>query len=66
MLALYFLPIYIHTYIYIYTHTHTQSCLTLGDLMDCSQAPLSEGFSRQECWNGLPFPSPGHLSNPEI
>ena len=22
------------------------------------QAPLSVGFSRQEYWNGLPFPSP--------
>ena len=21
------------------------------------------GFSRQECWNGLPFPSPGDLPN---
>ena len=23
------------------------------------QAPLSLGFSRQEYWSGLPFPSPG-------
>ena len=23
------------------------------------QAPLSMGFSRQECWSGLPFPPPG-------
>ena len=23
------------------------------------------GFSGQECWNGLPFPSPGDLPNPE-
>ena len=30
------------------------------------QAPLSMGFSRQEYWSGLPFPSPGHLPNPEI
>ena len=28
------------------------------------QAPLSMGFLRQECWSGLPFPSPGHLPNP--
>ena len=28
------------------------------------QAPLSMGFSRQEYWNGLPFPSPGDLPNP--
>ena len=30
------------------------------------QAPLSMGFSRQESWSGLPFPSPGDLSNPGI
>ena len=28
--------------------------------------PLSMGFPRQEYWNGLPFPSPGDLPNPEI
>ena len=28
------------------------------------QAPLSMGLSRQEYWSGLPFPSPGDLSNP--
>ena len=26
------------------------------------QASLSMGFSRQECWNGLPFPLPEDLS----
>ena len=30
------------------------------------QAPLSMGFFRQEYWNGLPFPSPGDLSDPGI
>ena len=30
------------------------------------QAPPSMGFSRQEYWNGLPFPSPGDLPNPGI
>ena len=29
------------------------------------QAPLSIGFSQQEYWSGLPFPSPGDLPNPE-
>ena len=29
------------------------------------QAPLSMGFSRQECWRALPFSSPGDLSHPE-
>ena len=28
------------------------------------QAPLSMEFSKQEYWNGLPFPSPGDLPNP--
>ena len=28
------------------------------------QAPLSLGFSRQEYWRGLPFPSPGDLPDP--
>ena len=27
------------------------------------QVPLSMGFSRQEYWSGLPFPSPGDLPN---
>ena len=35
-----------------------------------SQAPLSMRFSRQECWSGMPFPSPGDLltqgSNPGL
>ena len=30
------------------------------------QAPLSMGFSRQEYWSGLPFPSPADLPNPGI
>ena len=30
------------------------------------QAPPSMEFSRQEYGNGLPFPSPGDLPNPEI
>ena len=30
------------------------------------QTPPSMGFSRQECWSGLPFPSPGDLSDPGI
>ena len=30
------------------------------------QASLSMGFSRQEYWSELPFPSPGDLPDPEI
>ena len=28
--------------------------------------PLSMGFSRQEYWSGLPFPSPGDLPDPGL
>ena len=27
---------------------------------------MSVGFTRQEYWSGLPFPSPGDLPNPRI
>ena len=30
------------------------------------QAPLSMGFSKQEYWSWLPFPSPENLPNPGI
>ena len=45
-----------------------QSCPTLCDPMDSSlhQAPPSMGFSRQEYWSGLLFPSPRNLPNPGI
>ena len=40
-----------------------QSCPTLCDPIDGShQAPPSLGFSRQEHWSGLPFPSPMYES----
>ena len=40
-----------------------QSCLTVCDPTDDShQAPPSLGFSKQEHWSGLPFPSPMHES----
>ena len=34
--------------------------------MVTGQAPLSMGFSRQEFWSELPFPSPGDLPDPGI
>ena len=37
----------------------TQSCrLFVTPWTEAHQAPLSMGFSRQEYWKGLPFPSP--------
>ena len=44
-----------------------QSCPTLCDPMEVTyQAPRSMGFSWQEYWSGLPFPSPGDLPDPRI
>ena len=42
-----------------------QLCPTLCDPMVCSP-PSSMGFSRQEYWSGLFFPSPGDFPNPGI
>ena len=44
-----------------------KSCLTLVTLwIVACQTPLSMGFSRQDYWSGLPFPSPGDLPDPGI
>ena len=43
-----------------------QSCPTTTPWTVAHQAPLYVGFSRQEYWSGLPFPSPGDLPNPGI
>ena len=40
--------------------SHVRLCAT--QWMAAHQAPLSLGFSRQEHWSGLPFPSPMHES----
>ena len=42
-----------------------KSCPTLASpwAVAC-QGPPSMGFSRQEYWSGLPFPSPGDLPDP--
>ena len=43
------------------------SCVRLVTLWTVTyQAPPSMGFSRQEYWSGLPFPSPGDLPDPGI
>ena len=49
-------------------------CAQVAQVMSDSEIPwttahkatLSMGFSRQESWSGLPFPSPGDLPNPGI
>ena len=44
--------------------SHVWLCATLWTV--ACQAPLSMGFSRQESWSGLPFPSSGDLPDPGI
>ena len=44
-----------------------ESCPTLGTPWTEEPGRLqSMGFSRQEYWSGLPFPSPGDLPDPGI
>ena len=58
---------------YFYSFTGTCAVLSHSVVSDsvtpwtvAHQALLSMGFSRQECWSGLPFPFPGDLPNPGI
>ena len=44
--------------------SHVQLFATLWAITP--QVPLTRGFSRQEYWSGLPFPSPGNLPDPGI
>ena len=45
----------------------SQSCLTLGNPMDCSPPGSSvHGILQARILGGLPFPSPGDLPDPEI
>ena len=64
-----FLPFLANYLIFMWVHVKSlQSCLTLCDPMDCSLPGSSVflGFSRQEYWGGLWFPSPGDLPDPGI
>ena len=44
--------------------SHVRLCAT--PQTPAHQAPPSLGFSKQEHWSGVPFPSPGDLPNPGI
>ena len=48
------------TYAMLSHFSHVRLCVT--PQMAANQASLSLGFSRQEHWSGLPFPSPMHES----
>ena len=63
-----------HTLVYFSIHPSMKvkvksvSCVQLLATLQtvAHQAPPSMGFSRQEYWSGLPFPSPGDPPNPGI
>ena len=60
-------PLFFLTFLLLVGGLVTQLCPTLVTPWTVArQAPLSVGFSRQEYWSGLPFPSPGDLPDPGI
>ena len=66
----------IHTHTHTLTHTHTHVSAAVQSVSRVQlfvtpwtvarQAPLSMGFSRQEYWSELPFPSSKNLPDPRI
>ena len=58
--------ILLHTYmcVCVCVLSHVQLFAIPGTV--AHQAPLSMKFPKQEHWSGLPFPSPGDLSDPGI
>ena len=72
--------VYIHTYVHSYIILPLSRSLSVSRYIQhvCAQLylfvtpwtvarqTLPVGFSRQEYWSGLPFPSPGDLSNPKV
>ena len=61
---MYILP---YTLIHLSLSLVAKACPTLVTPWTIAcQAPLSMGFSRQEYWSGLPFPSPGDFPDPRI
>ena len=51
---------------YICVHVHSVIRFFAISWTVAFQAPLSVGFSRQEYWSGLPFPTSGDLPYPGI
>ena len=53
-----------NVYVHMCALSHVRLFATPGT--EAQQAPLSRGFSRQEYWSGLPFPTSVDLPNPGI
>ena len=63
---IYFYILYIF-HVYIFALLVTQLCLTFYDPLDCSLLGSSvQRIFQQKYWSGLPFPTPGDLSDPGI
>ena len=58
--------IYVHISVQRYTKSLSRVRLFATPRTVVHQAPLSMGFSRQEYWRGLPFPTPEELPDPGI
>ena len=59
-MILFFFTVLCSTVLLLSRFSRVQLCAT--PYMEAHQAPLSLGFSRQEHWSELPFPSPMHES----
>ena len=59
------MPKNVHKWVKSLSHVRLSCVFAIPWTVDY-QASLSMGFSRQEYWSGLPFPSPGDLPNPGI
>ena len=51
-------------YVCMFSHSVKSNSATSWTI--ARQAPLSMGFSKQECWRGLPFPPLGDLPDTGI
>ena len=59
--------LWFHSHICSSSSLVAKSCLTLATPWTIAlQVPRSVGFSRQECWSGLPCPPPGDLPDTGI
>ena len=54
----------LHKFVCVYIKSHVWLFMTPWTV--AYHTPPSMGFSRQEYWSGLPFPSPGDLPDPGI
>ena len=55
-----------HHHLYHYKEQESHIRLFTAPQTIARQAPLSMGFSRQEYWSKLPFPTPGDFPSPKI